>query len=114
MIIKKGFIVILSQQKVTVMLFLDIEGAFPHAVTDQLLHNMQKQQILEEYVCFVERMLTNQHIQLKFDGYLSDWIPINNGIGQGDPLLLWIFLIFRYLCTLSDPISVVPLLRPVS
>ena len=29
-------------KKVAIMLFLNIEGAFPHAVTDQLLHNLQK------------------------------------------------------------------------
>ena len=30
------------RKKVAVMLFLDIEGAFPNAVTDCLLHNMRK------------------------------------------------------------------------
>ena len=30
------------QHKVASVLFLDIEGAFPNAVTDQLLHNMKK------------------------------------------------------------------------
>ena len=82
-------------KKVTIMLFLDIEGAFSHTITAQLLHNLQKWQIPEEYIHFMERMLTNQCTQLKFDGYLSDWMSINNGIGQGDPLSMILYLFYN-------------------
>jgi hypothetical protein len=40
------------------VLFLDIEGAFPNTVTKRLLHNMRKRCLPEEYVIFVENMLT--------------------------------------------------------
>lgn len=40
--------------KVVVMLFLDIEGAFPNAVNDRLIHNMRKRRIPEEYTLFIE------------------------------------------------------------
>jgi hypothetical protein len=83
------------RKKVAVMLFLDIEGAFPHAVTDRLLHNMRKRRLPEEYVGFVERMLTNRRTRLRFDGYLSDWVPIDNGIGQGDPLSMILYLFYN-------------------
>ncbi|KIJ58962.1 hypothetical protein HYDPIDRAFT_66631, partial [Hydnomerulius pinastri MD-312] len=32
---------------------------------------------------------------LSFDGYLSDWIPILNGIGQGDPLSMVLYIIYN-------------------
>ena len=32
---------------------------------------------------------------LKFNGYLSDWIPINNGIGQGDPLSMILYIVYN-------------------
>ena len=40
-------------------------------------------------------MMTDQQTRLKFDGYLSDWIPINNGIGQGDPLSMIMYLFYN-------------------
>ncbi|KAG2074575.1 hypothetical protein BDR04DRAFT_954218, partial [Suillus decipiens] len=33
-------------------------------------------------------------MQLYFDGYTSDWIDINNGIGQGDPLSIILYIIY--------------------
>ncbi|KAG2029086.1 hypothetical protein BDR03DRAFT_818107, partial [Suillus americanus] len=32
---------------------------------------------------------------LKFDDYLSEWFPVNNGIGQGDPLSMICYLIYN-------------------
>ena len=34
-------------------------------------------------------------MQLKFNGYLSDWILINNGMGQGDPLSMILYLFYN-------------------
>lgn len=82
------------QGKVVSALFLDIEGAFPNAVTDRLLHNMRCRRLPESLVGFTERLLTGRRTQLKFDGHLSDWIPIRNGIGQGDPLSMILYIIY--------------------
>src|SRR6266481_9276318 len=41
------------RKKVVSALFLDIEGAFPNAVTHRLLHNMRKRQVPAVYVTFV-------------------------------------------------------------
>jgi hypothetical protein len=82
-------------KKVASILFLDIEGVFPNAVTDRLAHNMRKRRLPLEIVRFTERMLTGRKTQLKFNDMLSDWIPINNGIGQGDPLSMIAYLIYN-------------------
>ena len=71
--------------KVAAVLFLDIEGAFPNAVTERLLHNMRMRQLSELYVNFIDCMLTNRCTKLRFDGFASDWVNIDNGIMQGDP-----------------------------
>ena len=73
------------------MLFLDIKGAFPDAVTERLLHNMHTRQVPKPYVSFIEQMLTNRCTRLKFDSFTSDWIDIDNGIVQGDPLLMLLY-----------------------
>ena len=81
--------------KVTVVLFLDIEGAFPNAVTLHLLHNLRMCQVPERYVRFIEQMLTNRRTRLKFDGFTSDWVGVDNGIVQGDPLSMILYLFYN-------------------
>ena len=77
------------------VLFLDIEGAFPNAITERLLHNLRMRQLPEPYVCFIERMLTNRCTRLCFDGFTSDWVAIDNGIVQGDPLSMLLYLFYN-------------------
>jgi hypothetical protein len=72
--------------KVAAVLFLDIEGAFPNAVPERLVHNLRKRKVPEKYAKFVSNMLQDRVTTLRFDGYTSPPIQIDNGIGQGDPL----------------------------
>src|SRR6266481_2738115 len=81
--------------KVAAVLFLDIEGAFPNVVTTHLLHNMRMRRVPESYVLFIERLLTGCHTRLKFDGYTSDWMDVDNGIVQGDPLSMVLYLFYN-------------------
>src|SRR6266481_1136181 len=53
------------------------------------------QQIPERYVLFIAQMLTGQHTRLKFDGFVSDWMDINNGIVQGQPLSMMLYLFYN-------------------
>ena len=61
------------------VLFLDIEGAFPNAVTSWLLHNLQKRRVPEVYVSFISNMLMGRRTQLRFDDYMSSWFALDNG-----------------------------------
>ena len=45
------------KQQVTAVLFLDIEGAFPNAVTNRLLHSMKKRWLPEKLITFAGLML---------------------------------------------------------
>ena len=47
------------RRNVAAILFLDVEGAFPNAVSACLLHNMCMRRVPEEYVLFVDHLLTN-------------------------------------------------------
>ena len=77
--------------KVAAVLFLDIEGAFPNAVPERLVHNLKKRRIPRKYASFVNSMLRDRVTTLKFDGYSSAPIKIDNGIGQGDPLSMVLY-----------------------
>jgi len=90
------------QGKVVSALFLDIEGAFPNAVTDWLIHNMKARQLPTAIVLYMEHLLQEQRTKLKFDDYVSDWTPIANGIGQGDPLSMLLYIIYN-----SDLVDIV-------
>jgi len=77
------------------ILFLDVEGAFPNAVKERLIHNMKKRRIPRAYVKFVEQLLTGRMTKLQFDDFASELMAVDNGIGQGDPLLMILYIIYN-------------------
>ena len=79
------------KRQVTAVLFLDIEGAFPNAVTHKLLHSLRKRGLPEKLIKFVEEMLDARNTILRFDDHISDPITLDNGIGQGDPLSMALY-----------------------
>jgi Reverse transcriptase (RNA-dependent DNA polymerase) len=81
--------------KVTAVLFLDIEGAFPNAVPSRLIHNLHKWQVPNKIVNFIHNMLRGRITMLKFDGFTSDPLDIDNGIGQGDPLSMILYQFYN-------------------
>src|SRR6202522_2992340 len=72
--------------KVVSVLFLNVEGAFPNAVTTRLVHNLKRRRAPSAIVQFVKLLLAGRKTRLQFDDYVSETIDITNGIGQGDPL----------------------------
>ena len=43
-----------QRNKVVSILYLDVKGAFPNAVTNRLLHNLQKRRIPKAYIQFIK------------------------------------------------------------
>jgi ribonuclease HI len=72
-----------------------VEGEFPNAVTNRLIHNLKKRRIPDMLVCFVSCLLTDRRTKLHFDDYTSEFININNGIGQGDPLSMLLYILYN-------------------
>ena len=81
--------------KVASVLFLDIEGAFPNAVPEKLVRNLTRRGVPQKIIHFTARMLTNRETKLRFDDHTSEAIPINNGIGQGDPLSMGLYQFYN-------------------
>jgi len=82
-------------KKVVSALFLDIEGAFPHANTDRLIHDTRMRRFPTELAHFIESSMSNHSTVLKFDNYTSPPIPIDSSIGQGDPPSMPYYTIFN-------------------
>jgi hypothetical protein len=83
------------RKKMVSILFLDIEGAFPNAVKERLIHNMRKSRVPTLIVNTVNWILTGRTARLQFDDYVSDPFPLLNGIGQGDPISMIIYLFYN-------------------
>ena len=81
--------------KVVSVLFLDVEGAFPNAVTSRLIHNLRRRRIPTTIVNFVKQLLADRKTRLKFDDFTSGIIDITNGIGQGDPLSMLLYILYN-------------------
>jgi hypothetical protein len=61
----------------------------------RLLHNLQRRKIPEVYVHFVEQHLKGRRTRMKFDDFLPELIYIFNGIGQGNPLSMILYILFN-------------------
>jgi hypothetical protein len=81
--------------KVASVLFLDIEGAFLNAVPEKLIRNMKRRGVPTKIINLTANMLINRETRLRFDDHTSDAIPINNGIGQGDPLSMGLYQFYN-------------------
>ena len=81
--------------QVVSVLFLDVEGAFPNAVTNRLLHNLKTRRVPTVLIRFVANLLTNRRTRIKFDDYTSGYYDIKNGIGQGDPLSMLLYILYN-------------------
>jgi ribonuclease HI len=81
--------------KVASILYLDVDGAFPNAVPERLIHNMRKRAVPKQYVNFIGRMLNGRRTRLRFDDFTSPAFEISNGIGQGDPLSMILYLFYN-------------------
>ena len=73
------------QGKVAAALFLDVQGAFPNTVKEQLRYNMCMWRVPKCFTNIVSLSLTGHTTSLKFDDFISEPILLNNGTTQGDP-----------------------------
>ena len=55
---------------------------------------MKRRRLLKAIITYMECLLRGQKTKLKYNDYISDWVPITNGIGQGDPLSMLLYIIY--------------------
>ncbi len=60
-----------------------------------MIHNLRKQGLPHKYIDFIDGMLRDRVTTLKFNGYISSPIEIDNRIGQGDPLSMVMYQFYN-------------------
>ena len=92
------------KNKVVSALFLDIQAAFPNMQKDRLIANMKARNIAKGYCDYVEMILTQRAIQLRFDDHTSRPFLPSNGCCQGCPLSMLLYVIYNApLINIADP-----------
>ena len=81
--------------QVTTALFLDIQAAFPNMRKDRLIANMRARNLANGYCEFIDMILTQRQIQLKFDDHMSTPFSPENGCRQGCPLSMLLCAIYN-------------------
>ena len=74
---------------------MDIEGASPNTSPKRLIHNLKKRRVPTTIINFVKMLLINRKTRLQFDDYTSNIIHVRNGIGQGDPLSMILYIFYN-------------------
>ncbi|KAG8684497.1 hypothetical protein FRC09_015351, partial [Ceratobasidium sp. 395] len=91
-----------ARKQVASALFLDVKGAFPHADPDRLAKNMRLLGVPRAYVRWTLAKLEDRTTCLAFDDFVSEALPIRNGIDQGCPLSVIYYLFY------NSPLVLVP------
>src|SRR6266481_9028990 len=65
--------------------------------------NMRKLAYPTELIEFFEAVLAGRRTQLAFDGFLSEYISMDNGIGQGEPSSMILYLIYSHVLVAIPP-----------
>ena len=73
----------------TLVLFLDVKGAFPNTVPEVLAHDMRRYGVPKEYTDMILDKMTGRETVITFDDYTSDPIPVDNGLDQGCNLSMY-------------------------
>ena len=94
------------RNEVVSALFLNIQAAFPNMQKDCLIANMKARNIAIEYHNYVDLILTQCNIQLRFDDHTSQPFSPPNGCCQGCPLSMLLYVIYNTpLLQVANPAS---------
>ena len=83
-----------KNKKIAGALFLDIKGAFPNVIRQQLVKRLIELKIPGDIIRWVNSFFTDRKVQLIIDGYTCFLKEIKAGLPQGSPISLILFAIY--------------------
>ncbi|MBW0479976.1 hypothetical protein O181_019691 [Austropuccinia psidii MF-1] len=86
-------------------IFLAVKSAYPSVHRERLIHIL-KQKSYPPYLCYViNSLLSDRTTSLKIDRFVSQVFTIPNGLPQGSPLLVTLYLLYNSSLLLPNPPS---------
>ena len=83
-----------KHKKIAGALFLDVKGAYPNVIRQQLIKRLVELGIPGDLIRWVNSFLTDRKVQLVIDGYTCPVRDIEIGVPQGSPISPILFIIY--------------------
>ena len=83
-----------KRKKMAGALFMDIKGAFPNVIRQQLVQRLVQLNIPGDIIKWVDSFFTDRKIQLVIDGYTCPIKEVEAGLPQGSLILPILFVIY--------------------
>lgn len=86
-------------------LFLDVKSAYPSVHTDRLIHTLRSHECPEYLVQLIQTFLSNRSTNIRLETFLSHQFRITDGLPQGSPLSVILYLIYNTSLLIKHPVS---------
>lgn len=86
-------------------LFLDVKSAYPSVHTLRLIHTLRTHECPEYLVQLIKSFLTNRPTNIRLDNFLSHQFQVEDGLPQGSPLSVILYLLYNTSLLIKNPIS---------
>ncbi|MBW0530889.1 hypothetical protein O181_070604 [Austropuccinia psidii MF-1] len=91
--------------KMIMGIFLDVKSAYPSVNKDRLIHTLKKKGCPPYLRSIISSFLSEQKTSLKLDKFTSQKFQIPNGLHQGSPLSVTLYLLYNSDLLLPTPPS---------
>lgn len=86
-------------------LFLDVKSAYPSVHRDRLIHTLRQQECPEYLVRLIQSFLSNRTTNLRLGDFLSHTFEVDDGLPQGSPISVILYLLYNTNLMINKPIS---------
>lgn len=86
-------------------LFLDVKSAYPSVHHERLIDTLRKRECPEYLIQMINHFLANRTTTLRLEDFLSQDFAMTNGLPQGSPISVILYLIYNTDLLIDKPIS---------
>ncbi|MBW0533449.1 hypothetical protein O181_073164, partial [Austropuccinia psidii MF-1] len=91
--------------KIVAGMFLDIKSAYPSVQKDRLIHILKQKQFPPYWYYIIESFLSSRKTHVRLNQFISHNFQIPNGLPQGSPLSVMLYLLYNSSLLLPNPPS---------
>ncbi|MBW0483863.1 hypothetical protein O181_023578 [Austropuccinia psidii MF-1] len=83
------------EKKILLGLFLAVKSAYPTVYKERIIHSLRQKNCPTYLYLIIKSFLTKKTTHLFLDQYISQEFPIPNGLPQGSPLSVTLYLLYN-------------------